>query len=52
VDVIRVGLDLLEEQVARVRQVERWKHAATLVAESSDEVNRDFQANSRLKGID
>jgi hypothetical protein len=49
IDVIRAGLKLLEHEAERIQKVNRWKHAAKLVVQSSYEVNLDFQAHSRMK---
>lgn len=49
IDVIRAGLSLLEKEAQRLKKIKRWKHAAKLVAKSSHEVNKEFQAHSRLK---
>ena len=49
IDVIRAGLDLLEQEVERMKKIKRWKHAAKLVAKGSHAINKEFQAHSRLK---
>lgn len=49
IDVIRAGLDLLEQEAARIKKIQRWKHAAKLVAKSSQKINKEFQAHSRIK---
>jgi hypothetical protein len=49
VDVVRAGLDLLEEAADRKERAARWRRAATLVAAGSREVNAEFRAHSRLK---
>lgn len=49
IDVIRAALALLEKEAERVKRIKRWKHAAKLVAKSSHEVNKEFQAHSRIK---
>jgi len=49
IDVIRAGLDLLEDQAARMKKIKRWKRAAQLVAKNSHTVNKDFQKHSKLK---
>lgn len=51
IDVIRAGLVLLDKEAKRLKQLKRWKHAAKLVAENSDEINQEFQKNSRLKQL-
>jgi hypothetical protein len=48
VDVLRKGLDLLEKQVKRDRQISQWQRAARLVAPQSAAVNKEFQSFSRL----
>lgn len=49
IDVIRAALALMEKEAQRIKRVKRWKHAAKLVAESSHEVNKEFQRHSRIK---
>lgn len=49
VDVVRAGLDLLEQQAERRSRVARWRRAAGAAAASSREVNADFRPNSRLR---
>ncbi len=49
VDVLRAGIDLLEKEAERREKVLRWKRAASLVAETSREVNAEFQLHSRIK---
>lgn len=49
IDVIRTALALLEKEAARIQKVKRWKHAARLVAKSSNKVNKEFQPHSRIK---
>lgn len=49
IDVIRAGLELLEKEAERIKRIKRWKHAAKLVAENSEEVNKEFQSYSRIK---
>lgn len=49
IDVIRAGLSLLEKEAQRLKKIKRWKQAAKLVAKSSAEVNKEFQAHSRLE---
>lgn len=49
IDVIRAALALLEKEAERVKRIKRWKHAAKLVAKSSDEINKKFQPYSRIK---
>lgn len=49
IDVIRAGLSLLEEEAARIKKIKRWKQAARLVSKNSAEINKEFQAHSRIK---
>lgn len=49
IDVIRAALDLLEKEAQHLKRIERWKRAAKLVAKSSQAVNKEFQAHSRIK---
>lgn len=49
IDVIRAALVLLEKEAERIKRIKRWKHAAKLVAKSSDEINKEFQPHSRIK---
>jgi len=52
IDVIRAALLLLEKETEQIKRIKRWKHAAKLVADSSDEVNKEFQPHSRIKSDD
>lgn len=49
IDVVRSGLDLLEQQADRQAKVARWALAVRRVAAESRRVNADFRPNSRLK---
>jgi len=49
VDVVRAGLILLEKEAQRLKRIKRWKRAARLVLENSREINKEFQAFSRIK---
>jgi hypothetical protein len=49
VDVLRAGMDLLEKEAERRERIRRWKKASALVAETSREVNAEFQSHSRIK---
>jgi hypothetical protein len=49
VDVLRAGIDLLEQEVERRERILRWKRATALVAPASQEVNAEFRMQSRLK---
>lgn len=49
IDVIRAGLELLEQKAERMKKIERWRHAAALIAKNSCEINKEFQAHSRMK---
>jgi hypothetical protein len=51
VDVLRAGMDLLENEADRRERILRWKRAAALVAQTSQQVNADFGPHSRLKRI-
>lgn len=52
IEVIRAGLDLLDQEVQRSKRIKQWKNAAKLAAKSSSEINRDFQSHSRIKNVD
>jgi len=49
VDIVRAGIDLLEKEADRRERILRWKRAAALAARTSQEVNAEFRAYSRLK---
>ena len=49
IDIVRAGLDLLEKEAERSKQINRWKQAASAVAKNSKSVNKEFQKHSRLK---
>lgn len=49
IDVVRAGMDLLEEQAARQERVERWRRTVPKVAAESRRINAEFRAHSRLK---
>jgi hypothetical protein len=49
VDVIRAGMDLLEQMADRQARAGRWRKAAASVSESSRTVNAEFRGHSRLK---
>lgn len=49
IDVIRVGLDLLEKEAERFKRIARWKKAAHLVAEESAVINKEFQPHARKR---
>ena len=49
VDVLRAGIDLLEQEAERKDRIKRWKRSAALVSGTSREVNAEFQTHSRLK---
>ncbi len=51
IEVVRAGLELLSNAVSRKEKAERWKKAAALVADSSKEVNLEFQTHSRFKKL-
>lgn len=52
VQVVRSALGLLEAQADRAEKIARWRKLVPLLAESSAEVNRDFQPHSRLRRDD
>jgi hypothetical protein len=52
VQVVRSALVLLEVQADREEKIARWRKLVPLLAESSAEVNRDFQPHSRLRRDD
>lgn len=52
VQVLRDALSLLEESIQKTERMERWEKAVKLAADSSAEVNRDFQKHTRLKKND
>ena len=49
IDIVRAGLDLLEDRAAREERVARWKRAAARVTPESRRVNAEFRKHSRLK---
>jgi len=49
VDVLRAGIDLLEKEAERRKRIRRWKKATALVAETSRQVNAEFQSHARMK---
>ncbi len=49
VDVLRAGIDLLEKEAERRERIRHWKRAASIVADTSREVNSEFRKHSRLK---
>jgi hypothetical protein len=51
VDVVRRGLDLLEDEAERIARVERWRRAARAAAPTSRAANSDFRrgATTRLR---
>ena len=49
IDIVRAGLDLLEKEAERTKQINQWKRAASAVAKNSRDVNKEFQKHSRLK---
>ena len=49
IDVVRAGMDLLEQEALRRERLERWQRAAARVATDSARVNAEFRAHSRLK---
>ena len=51
IDVVRTGLDLLEQQADRQARVARWVRAVDRVAAESRRVNEEFRRHSRLKRL-
>ena len=49
IEVVRAGLNLLEQQTERQSRVERWRYATKLTIAGSAEINREFQKYSRIK---
>ncbi len=49
IDVIRAGLNLLEQEAEYIKRVKQWKHAVQLVVKSSQVINKEFQAHSGMK---
>jgi hypothetical protein len=52
IDVVRLGLDLLERDADRAERVARWRKAAKIAAPESRRVLRGFQRHSRLRRLD
>lgn len=48
IDIVRAGLDLLEDRTNRDARVARWHRAVRLAAPTSRTVNAEFRAHSRL----
>jgi hypothetical protein len=51
IDVVRAGLDLLEQEAARQKRVARWAEATKAVSKQSKQINKEFQTHSRLHKI-
>jgi hypothetical protein len=49
IDVVRAGLELLEQEASRSERIERWKRAASRAAASSARANAEFRAHPRLR---
>jgi hypothetical protein len=49
IDVVRAGMELLEQEALRRERLARWKRAAARVASDSARVNVEFRTHSRLK---
>lgn len=49
VEVLRAGLRLLEQETERIERIHRWKRSASIAAQQSTSVNRDFRRYSRFK---
>jgi hypothetical protein len=52
IDVVRLGLDLLERDAERAERVARWRKAARMVGPESRKVLHEFQRYSRLRRLD
>ncbi len=48
IDVVRAGMDLLEQEAARRERLARWTRVAARVASDSARVNAEFRTHSRL----
>lgn len=51
VEVVRIGLALLEAETMRKDRISRWKKSAGLVSKQSAGINEEFQKSSRLKKL-
>jgi hypothetical protein len=51
IDVVRLALDLLERDAERAERVARWRKAAKMVEDGSQQVLREFQRHSRLRRL-
>jgi hypothetical protein len=51
IEVLRIALRLLEEDVARKERITRWKKAARVVGDSGLEVLKEFQTPNRFKKL-
>jgi hypothetical protein len=51
IDVVRAGMDLLEQEAGRRERMARWRSAAKRVSAESSRVNREFRSHSRLKRL-
>ena len=49
IEVVRIGLRLLQKKMMKERRMAQWKEAAHLVRKTSHDVLQDFQKYSRLK---
>lgn len=52
VEVLRMALSALEDEIRQKERRERLVRAARLVARERERVNREFQKHSRLRRID
>ena len=52
VDVVRAGLDMLEQAAERAERIRRWERAVQLVSSESCRALREFQGHSRLARVD
>ena len=48
IDVVRAGMELLEQEASRRERIERWKRSASRAAASSARANAEFRAYSRI----
>ena len=51
VDVVRAGLDLLEQEAERRGRIARWRRSVRLARATSREVNTEFRPHARFKKL-
>jgi hypothetical protein len=51
VDVVRAGLDLLEQEAERRGRIVRWRRAVRLARPTSRAVNAEFRSQARIKRL-